>query len=371
MATPKIIADFETQLNSAISIGDTSFTLSSATDDDGVALPAGLYYFTVENGSANKEYLAGTLSGTTVSSVVTVSRQGVETSGAARAHRIGSSVIMSDFLTYKKYMDEIALVSAPDASTTVKGVFEAATLAEVRAGTATGSTGAALATTPDVLDDLPTEDEKAALAGTGGSPSDSNRYITEDGTSNSTTGNTVFRFEDGQGVNKKLAVTAANTQVGASSTSEEDIVSVTVPANILKTANAIRIKAYTSVFDKTAGQSCTLRLKYGASTLATVSLASGGGGAVDVNKGILEAVLFANGASAQRGTMQFDISEDQNAINEEYGNATSTTFVRLFDTGVSAEDSTTELDLKLTVQYGNSSASNGFTLAGATTELIS
>lgn len=187
MATPKIIADFETQLSSAISIGDTTFTIASAADDDDVALPSGLYYFTIENGSTNKEYLAGTLSGTTVSSVVSVSRQGTETSGAARAHRVGSSVIISDFLTYKKYMDEIALVSAPDADTNTKGVLEAATLAEVRARTASGGSGANLAVTPNVLDDLPTQDEKAALAAIGSNAPDSgNKYVTQDDLSDPT-----------------------------------------------------------------------------------------------------------------------------------------------------------------------------------------
>lgn len=163
MATPKIIADFETQLATALAVGGTSFTLKSATDDDGVAIPNGLYYFTIDNGTSNKEYLAGTVTGTSVASVLSVSRQGTETSGAARAHRVGASVIITDFATYKKYMDEISLVSAPDGSTSAKGVFEASTLAEVRARTATGSTGAALAVTPDVLTDLPTQDEKAYL----------------------------------------------------------------------------------------------------------------------------------------------------------------------------------------------------------------
>ena len=178
MATPKIIADFETQLSAAISVGATSFTLSSATDDDGTALPAGLYYFTLNNGNSNKEYLAGTLSGTSVTGLINVSRQGTETSGTDRAHRVGDSVIITDFNTYKKYMDEIALVSAPDGDTTTKGVFEGATLAEVRAGTASGGSGANLAVTPDVLTDMTDEDEKAALAGGGdlGTPSTSNKY---------------------------------------------------------------------------------------------------------------------------------------------------------------------------------------------------
>ena len=168
MATPKIIADFETQLGAAISIADTSFTLSTAVDDDGVALPAGLYYFTLDNGTTQKEYLEGTLSGTAVTGVSNISRQGVVTVGALKAHRVGSSVVLTDFMTYKKYIDETSLAGAPDASTNTKGVVETATLAQVRARTATGETGAALAITPDVLTDLPTVEEKNfLLASTG------------------------------------------------------------------------------------------------------------------------------------------------------------------------------------------------------------
>lgn len=151
MATPKIIADFESSLATAIAVSGTSFTLSSATDDDGIALPSGLYYFTVDNGDSNKEYLSGTLSGTSVTGVSTVSRQGVETSGAARAHRVGASVIITDFATYKVYMDQIALVSAPDASPTVKGVVEEATQAEVDAGTTSGATTARLYQNPGTI----------------------------------------------------------------------------------------------------------------------------------------------------------------------------------------------------------------------------
>ena len=181
MATPKIIADFETQLGAAISIADTSFTLSTAVDDDGVALPAGLYYFTLDNGTTQKEYLEGTLSGTAVTGVSNISRQGAVTAGALKAHRVGSSVVLTDFMTYKKYIDETSLAGAPDASTSTKGVVETATLAQVRARTASGETGAALAITPDVADDMPTQDEKAALAGGGafGTPSGSNKFVTE------------------------------------------------------------------------------------------------------------------------------------------------------------------------------------------------
>lgn len=122
MALPAVIADFETQLSTAIAVGATTFSIASATDDDGVALPSGLYYFTVDGSSSEKEYLAGTLSGTSVTGVVSVSRQGVETSGAVRAHRVGATVVLTDFATYKKYIDNIAIAGSPNASTATAGI---------------------------------------------------------------------------------------------------------------------------------------------------------------------------------------------------------------------------------------------------------
>lgn len=229
---PRVVADLETQLSSAIAVGATSFTIASATDDDGVALPSGLYTFTVDNGSSNKQYLIGSLSGTTVSSVKTVTRQGTETSGSLRAHRVGAPVIITDHVSLqrvsdilrgalaldadnpliydadptiaddkelatkkyvddyadnldsanvkltgnqtiagiksfssfpvtpssapstdyqtanKKYVDDVSVAGAPDASTTVKGIVEEATEAETIAGTATGGTGARLFANP-------------------------------------------------------------------------------------------------------------------------------------------------------------------------------------------------------------------------------
>ena len=168
--TPKVIADFESQLTTAISVGGTSFTLSSVLDDDGITIPNGLYYFTVDNGTSVKEYLKGTLTGSSVASVFSVSRQGAETSGAVRRHRIGASIIITDFATYVKYMDSIALVSAPDASTSAKGVVEAATQAEIDADTALGGTGAVIAVAPDKLATskygtrLPSAAEKVTLS---------------------------------------------------------------------------------------------------------------------------------------------------------------------------------------------------------------
>lgn len=116
---PLAYADVELQLATAISVGSTSFTLTSATDDDGVALPAGKYCFTIDNGASNKEYLIGQLNGVDVTSVNSVSRQGVETTGAARAHRVGASVIISDFASIQRLVDIARGVGTLDGSSPV------------------------------------------------------------------------------------------------------------------------------------------------------------------------------------------------------------------------------------------------------------
>lgn len=102
---PLAIADLELQLATAVPVGATFFTLSSATDDDGVALPAGMYCFTLDSGTSNKEYLLGQVNGTAVTSVMSVSRQGVETSGAAREHRVGAPCIVTNFATLQRVAD--------------------------------------------------------------------------------------------------------------------------------------------------------------------------------------------------------------------------------------------------------------------------
>lgn len=220
----KIIADFETSLATKMAVGATTATLLSATDDDSVALPAGRYFFTIDGDNSQKEHISCTLSSTSLSAIKTVSRQGTETSGCLRTHRVGAKVVITDFahikkindlldgttpldssvpLTYsaeptftdglhqlvtfdksKAYTDGVAVAGAPNASTTVKGIVEIATTAEINAGTGTGATGAVIAVSPDNLAssnyglNTPTANEKAALAGTSGTaPSGSNKLV--------------------------------------------------------------------------------------------------------------------------------------------------------------------------------------------------
>lgn len=198
----KIIADFSTTLAASVSASATSASIQSATDDDAVTLPAGVYYFAIDGDNSQKEYIKCSLSGTALTSIQSVSRQGALTSGFARAHRVGASVTLTNFaqlllltkllngetdldstdplkydgtatltddnhLATKKYADDLAIAGSPDASTSVKGISKL-------------STAPASASNPIAVGDndprVPTADENNALAGTG-TPSASNPYI--------------------------------------------------------------------------------------------------------------------------------------------------------------------------------------------------
>lgn len=375
MATPKIVADFETQLASAVSVGSTSFTLSSATDDDGNAIPSGKYYFTFENASSNKEYVVGTVSGTSVTSVSTVSRQGAETSGFAKAHRVGSSIIISDFLTYKNYMDEIALVSAPDADTSTKGVVEAATLAEVRARTASGGSGAALVVTPDVCDDLPTQDEKAALAGTSGSPSGSNKFVTADDVSNSGGSGKIVRANGLNisgtlnGFSRLIGQSDATSDLDGTTTSEQTAATIAIPANTLGTANAVRAKfLFSDISLGAVSTTLTIRVKYGSTTIGTFTTGSHTSNSNFI--GSLECVLVGNGGtSAQAAFSELDLQKQQLDPTIVLGSSTKE-YLYGVTTGTATENSTGALNFVLTFQFSGAHSNNAFTLAGYTVERL-
>lgn len=207
--TGKIVADFTTSLAAAMAVGATSGTLQSATDDDGVALPSGRYFFTIDGSNSSKEHISCSLSGTALTSIKSVSRQGVETSGTVRAHRLGATVTITDFahilqinnlvngttdldssdplkydgtatisdnnaLATKAYVDGVAIAGSPDSSTSVKGIGQV-------------SVAPASAATPIFVGDndprVPTQDENNALVGTSGTPSTSNKFVTNDDTS--------------------------------------------------------------------------------------------------------------------------------------------------------------------------------------------
>lgn len=202
------------QASSGNIVGATSITLTSLTDIYGNVLTmsdfGGLGYFTCEPDTTNSE--GGTFTGVTANANGTYTLTGVktmlakspytQTSGLVRQHSGGTKVVITDNVGFwdtflnknndstvlgkitltstqkmiydasptltddkevatKKYVDDVAIAGAPDASTTVKGIVEEATQAEVLAKTATGSTGARLFVNPSTLASTLLSDYKA------------------------------------------------------------------------------------------------------------------------------------------------------------------------------------------------------------------
>lgn len=75
---------------------------------------------------------------------------------------------LEEELSPKKYVDDVALAGAPDATTTVKGVAELATAAELAAGTATGGTGANLVAASTNFNDTSSATRLVPVTGTDG-----------------------------------------------------------------------------------------------------------------------------------------------------------------------------------------------------------
>jgi len=171
---PQVIANFEDSLASKITSTATSLTLVDGTTPAGNTL-SGWYGLTLESGSANMEYILANCTGTACTSLTRGLSTDTGTSTVASLkfeHRRGASVKITDYpnltiitnilngadgvpdklyydsqptitsnedIATKKYVDDVALVSAPDATESVKGVSELATGAEAAAGTSSGS----------------------------------------------------------------------------------------------------------------------------------------------------------------------------------------------------------------------------------------
>ncbi len=223
-------------------LGDTEVTLSSFTSIDGVQLTMADFgtkgFMTLEpNSGTNEEQISftgvtaninGTSTLTGISNVLFLSPY-TETSGFSKTHAGGVKAVVSNTagfyntfanrlddetiqgvwtftqpnyprmdnvfvdptdpeqLVTKAYADGLTFAGAPNASTSVKGIVQEATVAELNAGTATGSTGALLFGSPADFAasiygiQLPSSTQKNALAGDNGTPGTSNTYVTQSG----------------------------------------------------------------------------------------------------------------------------------------------------------------------------------------------
>ena len=206
------------------------------------------------------------------------------------------------------------------------------------AGTVEVSAGIAISTTAILFypryDQQITENEQDALAGSSGTPSASNKYITEDDVSNAGASGKIVRATGTalpalSGANLTGVVTSQSRKVIISSSqttvnntvSETNIFSVSLAGNLLSTNNGVYIRIPISDLDTSigAGTDLTVNLKYGGSTVATFATATRTVAASNW-AGYIEAYLLASGATnTQKGIIQMNVGEkvgnDDNAYN--------------------------------------------------------
>lgn len=223
--------------------------------------------------------------------------------------------------------------SATNGSTTVAGIFEAATQAEVTAGTPTGATGAVLVVTPDSL--------------AGSTP--------------------VFNGSALTNLPAGKITTATTNVVVASSTTETTLITQSITGGTLGTAGAIRVTLYLNTIAMSNGGSIAFRCKYGATTVVTHTI-NCAGTAIGSISGKLEFMLVASGATGtQNGFTHLSLGSGA----EMNASTTANLFWHVRgQEGTSAEDSTAAKTLAITAQNGVSGAGDTFTLLGAVIEKI-
>ena len=182
-AVANTVAGFETSLASSLTNSDTQMTLVSFTTDDGTDLEAGkTYAFTIDEGSASREFVIGTATSSNVIENLTrgisVVDGATEVTANKKSHRRGASVKITNFqlvtitnilndtatipsplryasevattsfsnaqhLTSKAYVDYVAFNGAGviDATESARGVVELATQLEMASSTSAGSSG--------------------------------------------------------------------------------------------------------------------------------------------------------------------------------------------------------------------------------------
>lgn len=168
-----------------------------------------------------------------------------------------------------------------------------------------------------------------------------------------TTLHTTTLNQGGIAVLPKIYVDSSGVDF-SNTVTETTIATVSVTGGSLSTNNAIKIEIPVSQFSIAATNATfTLRLKYGATTIA--SLVIGGSGTIDAaSSGYIQAHLLASGATnTQKGVISFQM--------EQLGNATTGWSLGEIASGTAAEDSTAAKTLAITGQFSSNQNLSQFT----------
>lgn len=212
-----------------------------------------------------------------------------------------------------------------------------------------------------------TQDQINALVGTSGTPSTSNKYVTNDDTASAATASKVARrnatgdvtvpstptattdaaskaYVDSKGGIISQSTTPATSSVA--NTTENTLYTIAIPANTLGTTGVIQVELNGTWAGSTGGRQITLRGKYGSTSACTMALLDTTSSATGSWRWTFN--IFANAATnAQKGRGVYT----QNTIVSTLG--TSTTQFYVTDSQTLTEDSTTALNLTITSQLSS------------------
>ncbi len=318
---PNAAANFVTSLASSIGASDTTMTLVSFTTKDGTSLITGRRYgFTIDEGLSNEEHVIGTAAAsnqvTSLIRGISVNTGTTTISALKSTHRRGATVqitnapldiimrnivdgrdflpnlliyssttpacTLNDGICDKEYIDSTANAGASDANQTTKGISEEATTAEINSGTQNGGTGARLFVNPNDLSTsnyanfLPSTTQKDALSGATGTPSTSNRYLTQSNV-----------FFGGTGSDGALSVTTGTTTIDAAGAAvvTKNYTSISITGGKLRFVNPHPNGTFINL--KSQGN-CTI-------TSATAkAIDASGMGAATTTRGIVSTGSFTN-----------------------------------------------------------------------------
>lgn len=173
--------------------------------------------------------------------------------------------------------------------------------------------------------------------------------------SNPTTDNQSSRkaYVDSKAL-KKIYIGTSDVTV-QNTTTETNLVSVTIPGGTLSTSNGLKVRLNIGTYLRTSG-TFVLRFKYGGTTLITTSSLS----VANVGVGYIEFYLLAAGTTgSQKGfevTKFFDVNTSTSTGHFTFDNA---------DKGTSSVDSTTDQTLAITIQFSIADVANSITVSNA------
>lgn len=198
-----------------------------------------------------------------------------------------------------------------DASTTVKGIVEAATSAEVTAGTATGGTGAVLAVTPDAL---------AA----------STPVFNGSGLTNISTG-----------------FLTSGAPLTTTTNTSATLVTYALAGGILGTNKGVRIRITVQAAITASNNSAIYSIAYGGTSIGAVGYSGNSGTPTVTTLLVADILLLGSGAT---GTQRYSIF-NTSAITSGSGGAITSTNVQ---TGTTAIDSTASQNITIACTAGAS-----------------